>query len=94
MPRHSRDLRLFTSLLQSCVEINETLAGFLVVEDVFILPSQGPEIENTAYRFVDRHDAHFLSFFGKHVDQSFLKVHVLPAERENLPDAATRIQGI
>ena len=43
---------------------------------------QNPEIENAAYRFVDQYDADFLGFSGKHVDESFLEVHALQAEKK------------
>ncbi len=94
MPRHSFDLRLRASVLEAGIEIDERFSCFLVVEDKLVLPSQSPEIQNPAHFRVDRNDAGLLGFRREHVNQTSLHVHVLPAEGENLSDAASRIQGV
>src|SRR5260221_14158023 len=94
MPRHSFDLRALASVFETGVEIDERFSCFLVVEDELVLLPQGPEIQNPAYFRVDRNDAGLLGFRREHVDQTSVQVHVLPAEGENLPDAASRIQGV
>jgi tetratricopeptide (TPR) repeat protein len=67
---------------------------FLVVEDELVLLSQSPEIQNPAHFRVDRNDAGLLGFHREHVNQTSVQVYVLPAEGENLPDAASRIQSV
>jgi len=59
--RHSFDLCLLAGQLQPGIGINKSLSGFLVVEDVFVLPAQLPELQNPAHFRVDRNDPDFLS---------------------------------
>lgn len=94
VPRHSFSLRLLAGQPQSGVEINKLLSGFLVVEDVFVLPSQIAEFQNRAHFRIDRNDAKFLGLIRERVDHAFVQVHVLPPQRENLANPASRIQGI
>src|SRR5260221_12057821 len=94
MPRHSFDLRALASVFEPGVEIDELFSWFLVVEDELVLPSQSPEIHNPWHFRVDRNNAGLLGLRREYVNQSSVQVHVLPAEEENLPDAASRIQGV
>src|SRR5579859_4203720 len=94
MPRHSFDLRLLASVFETGIEIDEWPSCFLVVEDELVLLPQSPEIQNPAHFRIDRNDAGLLGFRREHVNQTSVQVHVLPAEGENLPYAASRIQGV
>src|SRR5260221_2455624 len=94
MPRHSFDLRLLASVFEPGVEIDERFSCFLVVENELVLPSQSPEIQNPAHFRVDRNNAGLLGLRREHVNQTSVQVHVLPADGDNLPDAASRIQGV
>ena len=68
VPRHTFDLCLLASWLQPGIEVNISLSGFLVVEDVFVLPSQLPELQNPAHFRVDQNDPDFLGLVRERVD--------------------------
>src|SRR5258707_12841073 len=94
MARSSFGRRAPASVFEPGVEIDERFSCFLVVEDELLLPSQSPEIQNPAPFRVDRNNAGLLGLRRQYVNQTSVQVHVPPAEGENLPDAASRIQGV
>jgi hypothetical protein len=50
-----------SAFLQASSNLNKALSGFPVVEDVFVLPPQFPELQNPAHFRIDRNDPDFLS---------------------------------
>src|SRR5690348_11404612 len=48
VPRHTRNSRLFTSELESSLQINKRFAGLGIVKDDFILLAEPPSLKNLA----------------------------------------------
>ena len=92
LPRHIRDSRLFTSERESSFQIDKRFAGLGIVEDEFVLLAQVPGLKNLAGFGVNRNLADSLGLGRKDTENSFVQIHVRPAQRENLSDPQPRIQ--